>query len=164
MIRSVANLLRQVETICALLLLSLIVILVVAASIARAMGNPIIWSIEVAQLLFVWLCMISADLALQSQRHFGLSVLSDAIAPGAQRWLEFVNRLVLIGLLGFLLVYAVRNTILMHPRLEGATQMHGSYIHGSMVVGLALLLRTMIAQALAILRGETEKNQPGEVI
>lgn len=152
MFQTNSTIFHRIETAFALLLLSLIVVLVAVASIARAVGSPVIWSIEIAQLLFVWLCMISADLALQKQRHFGLSLLSDMLGPSRQRWQELFNRFVLVLFLCFLLVYAVRNTQLMHPRLLGATQMHGSYLHGSMVVGLLLLLRTMLAQMLVIWR------------
>lgn len=147
---------RRFETICAMLLLTAIVALVAIASIARAVGSPIIWSVEIAQLCFVWLSMLSADLALQSERHFGLSVLSDALNPRSKRLLDLVNKFVLIALLGFLLFYAWGNMHLMHPRLIGATQMHGSYIHASMVVGLGLLLRTMISQAYALARSNSK--------
>lgn len=163
MFRTLSTRFRQFEAYCALLTLSAIVVLVAAASLARAIGSPLIWSIEIAQLLFVWLCMISADLALQSQRHFGLSFLSDLLSPAAQRWLELGNRSVLIVLLAFLLFYAVRNTQLMHPRLIGATQMHGSWLHGSMVVGLALLLRTMLAQMLVIWRNDDPETKTLDV-
>lgn len=146
------NLIRRVEMGCAIALLAAIVILVAIASIARAVGSPIIWSVEVAQLCFVWLCMLSADLAMQSGRHFGLSILSDRLGPASKWLLELGNRLVLIILLAFLLFYAWKNTALMHPRLVGATQMHGSFIHASMVVGLCLLLRTMVFQTLALWR------------
>lgn len=156
MSRQAGEIFRRVETGCAILLLTVIVTLVAVASIARAVGSPVIWSIEVAQLCFVWLCMLSADLALQSDRHFGLSILSDALDPRKQRILELFNKIVIIALLGFLLYYAWINVILMHPRLIGAMQMHASYLHASMVVGLALLLRTMISQAYALLRPNAE--------
>ena len=161
MSRKLGQIGHRIETICAVLLLAAIVLLVAIAASARAVGSPIIWSVEIAQLCFLWLCMISADLALQKQRHFGLSLLSDMLPPDKQRWLEIVNRTVLIALLAFLLVYAWRNTQLMHPRLLGATQMHGSYLHASMVVGLCLLLRTMISQAYSLLRKPTSlKDTP----
>ena len=137
--------LRRLEGWCAILLLAAIVALVALASVARAAGSPIIWSVEVAQLLFVWLCILAADLAMQKERHFGLSFLVDALSPKAGRRLALANHAVLAVLLGFLLFYAWRNMILMHPRLVGATQMHGSWIHASMVAGFALLLRTMLA-------------------
>lgn len=160
MSRQAGEMFRRVETGCAILLLTAIVALVAIASVARAVGSPIIWSVEVAQLCFVWLCMLSADLALQSDRHFGLSVLSDALDPGKRRLLDLVNKIVLIALLGFLLIYAWINMQLMHPRLIGATQMHGSYIHASMVVGLCLLLRTMISQAYALVRSTAKIENP----
>lgn len=160
MSRQVGEVFRRFETGCAILLLTAIVALVAIASIARAVGSPIIWSVEIAQLCFVWLCMFSADLALQSERHFGLSILSDALPPRKRQMLELANKTVLIGLLGFLLYYAWINTQLMHPRLIGATQMHGSYIHASMVVGLCLLLRTMISQAYTLARPTAKSDTP----
>ncbi len=160
MTRQIGETLRRIEIGCAILLLSAIVGLVAVASIARAMGSPIIWSVEIAQLCFVWLCMLAPDLALQRRRHFGLSILSDALDPRWRRRLDLVNHAVLIVLLGFLLIYALRNTALMHPRLIGATQMHGSYIHASMVVGLCLLLRTIAAQTLGLLRAAPDQKDP----
>ena len=160
MFRQFGHYFRRFETGCAILLLTAIVILVAIASVTRAIGSPIVWSVEIAQLCFVWLCMLSADLALQGDRHFGLSILADMLDAKKMVVLELLNRLVLILLLGFLLFYAWKNTELMHPRLIGATQMHASYLHASMVVGLGLLLRTMISQTIALWRerlSETEK-------
>jgi len=68
MSRHVGEMFRRVETGCAILLLTAIVALVSIASIARAVGSPISWSVEIAQLCYIWLCMLSADLALQSER------------------------------------------------------------------------------------------------
>ncbi|SDG22053.1 TRAP transporter small permease [Thalassobaculum litoreum] len=144
--------LRNLESACAVALLTGIVILVGIAAVARSMGSPIIWSVEVAQLLFVWLCMLAADLAMQQRRHFCMSLLPDSLGPRGRHALEAVNLLIVIALLVFLWIYAWRNMVLMHPRLIGATQMNGSLIHASMVVGLLLLLRTSVAQLVAHLR------------
>jgi len=144
--------LRNLESACAVALLLGIVVLVGVASVARTLGSPIIWSIEIAQLLFVWLCMLAADIALQQRRHFSLSILPDHLGRRSRYWLEIVNLLIVAGFLIFLWTYAWRNMLLMHPRLIGATQMNGSLIHASMVVGLLLLLRTLVAQLVARLR------------
>lgn len=145
---------QRIEFAFACLLLAGIVVLVGIAAITRAAGHPIIWSVEIAQLLFVWLCMLAADLAMQQRRHFGLMILLDNIPAKARRWVEIVNMAILVVLLAFLLFYAWRNMLLMHPRLIGATQMNGSLIHASMVVGIALLLRTMLVQTWQRLGGE----------
>ncbi|MEZ5935085.1 MAG: TRAP transporter small permease [Alphaproteobacteria bacterium] len=144
--RRAAPLFQRVEMACAAALLVAIVVLVGIASVTRYLGSPIIWSVEIAQLLFVWLCMLAADLGLQQGRHFGLSVIQDRLSPEARRRVEIVNMAIVALLLAFLLVHAVKNTILMHPRLIGATQMHASLIHASMVLGLGLMLRTLATQ------------------
>ena len=137
---------QRVEFACAVAIFAAIVLLVGLASVARSFGSPIIWSLEIAQLMFAWLVMISADLALQLKRHFALGLVLDNLPPRLRRGLELFNMLVLLAFVGFLLVYAVRNAILMHPRLVGATQFHASLIHASMPFGLALMLRTLLVQ------------------
>ena len=143
---------QRLEFACACLLLAAIVILIGVAAVTRFMGSPIIWSIEIAQLFFVWLVMLAADLAMQQGRHFGLSIVADALPPHAQRIVEIVNYLIVLALLVFLLFYAVRNTILMHPRLIGATQMNASLVHAAMPFGLLLMVRTLAVQLYGRIR------------
>lgn len=143
--------LRRVEFACASLLLSAVVVLVALAAITRAMGAPIIWSIEIAQLLFLWLCILAIDLGLQDERHFGLQVLQDNLSPGLRKVVEIVNLLIMVALLAFLIRYAWRNTIIMHARLDGALQIPGSYYHASMIVGFALMIRTLLVRLAAAL-------------
>lgn len=140
--------LRRVEFACASLLLCAVVVLVGLAAITRAWGTPIIWSLEIAQLMFLWLCILAIDLGLQDERHFGLQVLQDNVSPGVRRAIEIFNIIVMIALLVFLLRYAWRNTIIMHARLDGALQIPGSFYHASMVVGFALMVRTLLARLL----------------
>jgi TRAP-type C4-dicarboxylate transport system permease small subunit len=137
---------RRLENAAAALLLAAIVLLVGLASVARAFGQPIIWSVEIAQRLFVWLCMLAADIALHQNRHFGLTILLDRLPPAATRLMALLNQVIVAALLAFLLFYAFRNAVLMHPRLIGATQMNASFIHASMVLGLVLMLGTLAGQ------------------
>lgn len=143
----------KIENACAAILLVGVVILVGVASVARAVGSPIIWSIEIAQLLFLWLCIISIDLALQQDRHFGIGLVLDHLPATGRRIMEIVNLVVMIGLLVYLIRYAWTNMILMHPRLDGALQLPGSWFHASMVIGFALLIRTMCVKLVGCLRG-----------
>lgn len=148
--------LKRVEFACAALLLVAVVTLVGVASVARAMGSPIIWSIEIAQLLFIWLCIFAIDLAFQSDRHFGIDILLDNLPPAGRKIVEIFNLAVMIGLLVYLLQFAWKNTILMHPRLSGALQTPGSYFHASMVVGFLLLIRTLVVRLVGTLRKKAD--------
>lgn len=138
--------LQRIEYVCAGLLLGAVVVLVGIAAVARGIGTPIIWSVEVAQLLFVWLVVIAADLGMQTNRHFGMQMLLDNVSPSVRKATEIANIMVLIGLLTVLFYYAWNNTILMHARLDGAMQLPGSFYHASMVVGFGLLIRTLLVQ------------------
>ncbi|MCB1516580.1 MAG: TRAP transporter small permease [Hyphomicrobiaceae bacterium] len=146
--------LRRIEFVCAALLLAAVVVLVGFASVARAMGSPIIWSIEVAQLLFLWLCIFAIDLALQDERHFGIGLLVDNLPPPARKAIGIINLGILIGLLVYLIQFAWKNMILMHPRLDGALQTPGSYFHASMVVGFALMIRTLVVKFFHAVRAK----------
>lgn len=148
--------LQRIEYACAGLLLGAVVILVGIAAVTRGMGMPIIWSVEVAQLLFVWLVVIAADLGMQTNRHFGMQILLDNVPPFIRKTTEIANILVMIGLLTMLFYYAWNNTILIHSRLDGALQLPGSYYHGSMVVGFGLLIRTLLVQLFQRIRNWDE--------
>ena len=143
---------RRLEFACAALLLGAVVVLVGLAAVTRAMGTPIIWSVEIAQLTFLWLCILAIDLALQEERHFGLRIVQDNVSPRIGRIVEIVNLLIMVALLAFLIRYAWRNTILMHTRLDGALQIRGSYLHASMVVGFSLMIRTLLARLALLAR------------
>ena len=109
-----------------------------------------------AQLLFLWLCIFAIDLALQDERHFGISLVLDNVPAASRKAVEIVNLLVMIGLLVYLMRFAWKNMILMHPRLDGALQIPGSYFHASMVVGFALLIRTLVFKLVACLRNKVD--------
>ncbi len=143
--------LRRIELACAAVLLIAVVLLVGIASLARAYGSPIIWSIEVAQLLFLWLCILAIDLALQDDRHFGISLFADKLPAPGRKILEIANLAIIIGLLVYLLPFALKNTQLMHPRLIGALQTPGSYLHASMVAGFVLMIRTLSVRLIRCL-------------
>jgi TRAP-type C4-dicarboxylate transport system permease small subunit len=140
---------QRIEFACASLLLAAIVVLVGIAATTRVMGAPIIWSIEVASAMFVWLVVLAVDLAMQRDRHFGLSLVLDSAPPAARRWIEIANFAVVMGLLVYLLYYAVINVPLMHRRMLGALQIPKSYVHLAMPVGILLWLRTLGMQLRA---------------
>ncbi len=144
---------QRIEFACATFLLASIVLLVGIAAIARVAGSPIIWSLEVSAAMFVWLVVLAIDLAMQNQRHFGLSIVLDNVSERARRWIEMANIAVVMLLLCFLLYYAVINVPLMHKRMLGALQIPKSYVHLAMPVGIILWLRTLGTQLYAKVRG-----------
>ncbi len=144
---------QRIEFACATLLLAAIVLLVGIAAIARVAGSPIIWSLEVSAAMFVWLVVLAVDLAMQNQRHFGLSIILDNVSDGTKRRVEMANIAIVMLLLCFLFYYAAINVPLMHKRMLGALQIPKSYVHLAMPVGIVLWLRTLGLQLIAKYRG-----------
>ena len=143
---------RRLEVSIATCLLAAIVLLVAVAAVSRKLGSPIIWSLEVSTALFVWLVVLCVDIAMQQNRHFGLSIVLDNVPTRIRRWIAIGNMVVVMALLAYLLYFAVINVPLMHKRMLGALQIPKSYIHLAMPVGILLWLRTLSVQVAGLLR------------
>jgi TRAP-type C4-dicarboxylate transport system permease small subunit len=77
--------LAQLEFVVSALLLGTIVVLVFAAAIGRTFGYPLIWSVDMAQLLFIWLAFFGATRAMRHKSHLGIDLVV--------RWLPHRHRL-----------------------------------------------------------------------
>lgn len=90
--------LAQLEFLVAALLLSAIVVLVFSAAIMRFFGRPLIWSVDMAQLLFIWLCFFGAARAMRKKGHIAIDM--------AVRWVPHRWRLALeLAISGIILVF-----------------------------------------------------------
>ena len=70
------NHLDKIERLVCIGLLSAIVLLVFAAAVMRTVGLPIIWSVDIAQLLFAWLCMLGANQTLKHAQHATVDIVT----------------------------------------------------------------------------------------
>lgn len=147
-----SGMILRFEFVCAAALLIAIVCLVAIASISRYAGAPIIWSVEVAQTLFIWLCMLAADIALQQSKHFGLSFVQELVSPAVAQAIKIANLTIVLALLIFLFSYSIELVRLSHPRLYGATQMPFSFITAALPFGLLLMIRSLGVEWLTAVR------------
>src|SRR3546814_10072287 len=74
----------EAEALLAVGLLAVIVFLVFIAGVMRWFGEPLIWSVDLAQLLFVWVSFLGADMALRKRAHIGIDYLVRRL-PGRAR-------------------------------------------------------------------------------
>ena len=79
---------RGVEWLAAGVVVAEVAILL-SGIVARAVFNrPIIWSDELASILFLWLAMLGSALAVQRGSHMRLTFFISMVGPRAQRWAE----------------------------------------------------------------------------
>jgi tripartite ATP-independent transporter DctM subunit len=65
------------------------VVILLSGIIARAVfARPIIWSDELASILFLWLAMLGSALAVQRGSHMRLTFFVSMVSPRVQRWAE----------------------------------------------------------------------------
>src|SRR6202451_1193231 len=60
-----------------------------AGIIARAFGAPLTWSDELASILFLWLAMLGAVIALQRSEHMRLGFLVSLAPPRWRRSFDY---------------------------------------------------------------------------
>jgi TRAP-type C4-dicarboxylate transport system permease small subunit len=153
MIRSVLNGLRSAERAAAGVLLVVIVALVVVASAARYAGAPILWAIEVTQALFVWLCVLAADLTLQRLGHFSVDVVVKLLPRRARQALEIFNLLLVCAFLGLLVFYGWRFASFTGMRPLPMTGVSSALATAALPVGFALMLITLAEHLAARWKG-----------
>lgn len=162
MLRSVLNGLRAGERAAAGVLLVAIVALVVVASGARYAGAPILWALEVTQALFVWLCVLAADLTHQRLGHFSVDVLANLLPRRARQALEIFNLLLVCAFLALLVFYGWRFAAFTGMRPMPMTGVSSAFATAALPAGFALMLVTLAEQLAARLRGRAPAPEAGE--
>lgn len=71
-------------------LFAVMVALVFCSAIARGIGHPLAWSLDVAQLLLCWTSLVGADVAFRHDKFIGLDLVTRKLPPRVQRILEIV--------------------------------------------------------------------------
>lgn len=105
MIETFLTWLRRIERAVAMTLLFAIFAVVFLATVMRLLHRPFTWDLEVTQAMFVWLCVLAADVTLQNFGHFSVSGLADLLPRRARLALETFNSLLVLALLAFLTWY-----------------------------------------------------------
>jgi TRAP-type C4-dicarboxylate transport system permease small subunit len=146
-------LVRRLEMMLAMLLLALVSAVVLAGTIGRYGGFPLIWSDEVAQALFVWLVFLAADLTLQRAGHFRLDVVVSRLPHALRYLIEAMNYLIIIALLCMLIFYAWRLTGIASMRPLPITRVPSSFVIAALPVGFALMAITLVEHMIGHLRG-----------
>ena len=141
------NHLDKIERIVCIGLLSAIVLLVFAAAVMRTVGLPIIWSVDIAQLLFAWLCMLGANQTLKHAQHATVDIVTQYLPVRWQQRLAGLTSLIMIGVLAVIVVYGIALFNLNPQRTLGSTPLPYRYVALALPVGAGLMLLTLLEQS-----------------
>ena len=71
-------------------LFATMVALVFGSAIARGIGKPLAWNLDVAQLLLCWTSLVGADVAFRHDKFIGLDLFTRKMPVKVQKVLEIV--------------------------------------------------------------------------
>jgi TRAP-type C4-dicarboxylate transport system permease small subunit len=131
--------LAQIELAICVALLAFITGLVFVASVTRFYGRPLVWSVDMAQLLFIWLCFLGASRAMREKSHLGMEMLVKHIGYRPQLWLELICSAIVLAFLGVLVVEGVKLTLLNRERTFGDSGLSYAWVTAAVPVGCAIL-------------------------
>ena len=145
--------LARVEELISRTLLALLVVLVFVPAVTRTFNRPIIWSIEIAQLLFAWLAFLGANQAMRAGAHIGVDVLTRHLPPPLRKAVALFNLGVIAAFLAALLWYGIELTFVSVDRRFMTTNLSFAFATVAAPLGAALLLLTTTGRIAALLRG-----------
>ncbi len=129
----------RVEFAIAAILLAVIVALVFIAAVMRSFGHPLIWSVDMAQLLFIWLCFFGAARAMREKGHLGIDLVVRHLSVGHRFTLELIISVVILVFLGLLAVEGYRLTMLNLARQFGDSGLSYAWVTSAVPVGAVML-------------------------
>jgi tripartite ATP-independent transporter DctM subunit len=131
-----------VQAVSAILVVAEIVILFCGILARYVFHRPLVWSDELASLLFVWLAMFGSVLAFRANEHMRMTALVTKAPPAARRFLEMIA---LYSAMAFLLVillpsiaYVQDEAIVVMPALDVSQ----SWRTAAMPLGVVLMIVT----------------------
>ncbi len=123
---------------------ALLVILVFMAAAFRYLGYPIVWSIDLAQLLFVWIVFLGADQALRNNNHIGVDFFINYLPKKIQKAIYFFHYTLIGIFLTGIGIYGLDLTIRNYSRTYNTLGISYSFATAGVPIGCLLMLRTVI--------------------
>jgi TRAP-type C4-dicarboxylate transport system permease small subunit len=123
-----------------------VVFFVFFASVMRWVGYPIPWTVEFAQLLFVWVIFLGANRALRENRHIGVDFFTKKMPPKVRAVVEIIMMVFVIAFLIFICIYGILLSIENSVRLISNLTVSYSFVTASVPIGCILMMFTMLSK------------------
>ena len=135
-----------VEIPAALLVLAEIVVLLAGVTSRYLLHAPLVWSDELASMLFLWLAMLGAVIALRRGEHMRMTALVGMAPPGVRAFLDVVAIAAPIAFLAMVIgpaiSFAQDESFITTPALE----LSNSWRAAALPVGSALMLLVAVVR------------------
>lgn len=135
--------LRRLEAILAGTFLLLMVLLIFAGGLARMLGHPLNWTIDLSTCFFAWGAFLCADIAWRRDALMSIDILTARVPEKAARVLLYANYLIISVFLIYVIYAGAWLSWTSRARsFQGIPGVSYSWVTVSIVVGGLLLLIT----------------------
>lgn len=142
---------RFLEVSTAVLVAAEIVILFAGILARYVFHRPLVWSDELASILFLWLAVLGSALAFRRGENLRMMTLVNRLAPAAQRQVEAVALAASLAFLAMILPPSIAHVELEHVVITATLELSMTWRTLAMPLGIGLMI------VLALLR---IANQP----
>lgn len=118
----------KVEEVLCNLGFAVMVALVFISSIARSIGSPLAWSIDIAQLLLCWTTLIGADVAFRHERFEGLDLVTRHFPEKTRKAIAIAMDVIIIIALIILFAWGIKLCINSRMRTFQTLKMSYSWV------------------------------------
>lgn len=148
-------LMLRAEAILAGIFLVLMVLLIFLGGVARMMGHPLNWTIDLSTCFFAWGCFLCADIAWRKDGLMSIDLIPSRLPDRARRGLDVLNHVLIAGFLVYVIYAGAWLSWVSRARsFNGIPGVSYSWVTMSIVVGGALLLATTLVRLARMRRGE----------
>ncbi len=131
-----------------ILILSMIV-LVFASGVARFLGHPINWAVDMSTFMFAWACFFAFDVAWRENKMMSVDLFVKRLPKKVQKVIKMVNYFIISAFMIYLIVWGSQLTYTTRFRkFVGMPNFSYSWVTLSVPVGASLILRTTIAKMI----------------
>lgn len=154
------NRLIKIEENISVTLLAFVVLFVFGAALMRTVGYPIIWSVDIAQMLFIWVCMLGANQALRKGSHVGVDYFVRRLPIKIQIAVDALSYLLVATFLTVLVWFGLKLSLLNPERVLGSIDLPYALVTLAIPLGGLLMLITTLWQACYLVLVLTGHKQP----
>ncbi|MEO7335361.1 MAG: TRAP transporter large permease subunit [Caldimonas sp.] len=131
----------------AAVLVALEALILFAGVVSRYIFNaPLTWSDELASILFLWLAMLGAVIALRRDEHMRLTTFIGMMSPRLRAWVEALGVVVIVLFAAMMLAPAYDHFVDQWVVMTPALDWHDGVRVGAIGVGVVLLLVIALAR------------------
>jgi TRAP-type C4-dicarboxylate transport system permease small subunit len=134
---------------------------VLIGAFTRTIGYPLIWAVDLAQLSFVWACMLGADLAMKKNAHIEIDIVVRYFSAATRRLIAIVWLIAIAAFLSMLVWYGSRLTLMNMERELGDVGISYSWVTSAIPAGCALMLATTLRRLYLGLTGRETLSLEG---